>query len=80
MGKQPKQQQTIFLGSKITADGGCSYEIKKHLLLGRKGMTNLDHILKSRDIRWMKEEPIIQSEVSQKDKEQYSILTHMYGI
>ena len=40
----------IFLGSKITADGDCSHEIKRRLLLGRKGMTNLDSILKSRDI------------------------------
>ena len=40
----------IFLGSRITADGDCSHEIKKHLLLGRKAMTNLDGILKSRDI------------------------------
>ena len=40
----------IFGGSKITADGDCSYEIKRHLLLGRKIMTNLDSILKSRDI------------------------------
>ena len=40
----------IFLGSKITADGDCSYEVKKYLLLGRKVMTNLDSILKSRDI------------------------------
>ena len=40
----------IFLGSKITADGECSHEIKRHLLLGRKAMTNLDSILKSRDI------------------------------
>ena len=40
----------IFLGSKITADGDCSHEIKTHLLLGRKVMTNLDSILKSRDI------------------------------
>ena len=40
----------IFLGSKITADGDCSCEIKRHLLLGRKVMTNLDSILKSRDI------------------------------
>ena len=39
-----------FLGSKITADGDCSYEIKRRLLLGRKAMTNLDSILKSRDI------------------------------
>ena len=40
----------IFLGYKITADGDCSHEIKRHLLLGRKVMTNLDSILKSRDI------------------------------
>ena len=40
----------LFLGSKITADGDCSHEIKRHLLLGRKVMTNLDSILKSRDI------------------------------
>ena len=40
----------IFLGSKITADGDCSHEIKRHLLLGRKVMTNIDSILKSRDI------------------------------
>ena len=40
----------IFVGSKITADGDCSHEIKKHLLLGRKVMTNLDSILKSRDV------------------------------
>ena len=40
----------IFGGSKITADGDCSHEIKRHLLLGRKTMTNLDSILKSRDI------------------------------
>ena len=40
----------IFLGSKITGDGDCSHEIKRHLLLGRKVMTNLDRILKSRDI------------------------------
>ena len=40
----------IFLGSKIIADGDCSHEVKRHLLLGRKAMTNLDRILKSRDI------------------------------
>ena len=40
----------IFLGSKITAEGDCSHEIKRHLLLGRKSMTNLDSIFKSRDI------------------------------
>ena len=42
----------IFLGSKITADGDCSHEIKRCLLFGRKVMTNLDKILKSRDITW----------------------------
>ena len=51
MGKQWKQCQTVyFLGSKITADSDCSHEIKRHLLLGRKVMTNLDSILKSRGI------------------------------
>ena len=40
----------IFLGSKITGDGGCSHEIKRRLLLGRKAMTNLDCVLKSRDV------------------------------
>ena len=50
MGKQWKQWQTILGGSKITADGDCSYETKRCLLLGRKAMTNLDSILKSRDI------------------------------
>jgi len=45
-----KQRLTIFLGFKITADGDCSHEIKGHLLLGRKVITNLDSILKSRDI------------------------------
>ena len=50
MGKQRKQWQTLFLGgSKITADGDCSHEIKRRLLLGRKTMTNLDSILKCRD-------------------------------
>ena len=51
MGKQWKQCQTFFFwGSKITADGDCGYEIKRRLLLGRKVMTNLDSIFKSRDI------------------------------
>ena len=50
MGRQWKQCQTTFLGSKITADGDCSHEIKRCLFLGRKVMTNLDNILKSRDI------------------------------
>ena len=51
MGKQWKQCQTLFWGApKITADGDCSHEIKRRLLLGKKVMTNLDSILKSRDI------------------------------
>ena len=51
MGKQWKQCQTLFFGgSKITADGDCSHDIKRGLLLGRKVMTNLDSIFKSRDI------------------------------
>ena len=53
MGKQRKQWQTFFFGrggSKITADGDCSHEIKRHLLHGRKAMTNLDSMLKTRDI------------------------------
>ena len=53
MGKQWKQWETLFWGGfKITADGDCSHEIKRCLLLGRKVMTNLDSILKSRDITW----------------------------
>ena len=48
MGKQWKQCQTLFFGSKITADGDCSHEIKRCLLLGRKVMTSLDSIFKSR--------------------------------
>ena len=50
MGKHWKQWLTIFLGSKITADGDCSHKIKRRLLLGRKVMTNLESIFKSRDI------------------------------
>ena len=46
----PTVTDFIFWGSKITADGDCSLEIKRHLLLGRKTMTNLDSLLKSRDI------------------------------
>ena len=51
MGKQWKQWETLFWGgSKITADGDCSHELKRGLILGRKAMTNLESILKSRDI------------------------------
>ena len=51
----------IFLGSKITADGDCSHEIKRPLLLGRKGMTNLDSILKSRDITLLTEVCLVKA-------------------
>ena len=53
----------IFLGSKITADGDCSHEIKRSLLLGRKVMTNLDSILKSRDITLPTEVPLVKAMV-----------------
>ena len=49
-GKMETVTDFIFLGSKITADGDCSHEVKRHLLLRRKSITNLDSILKSRDI------------------------------
>ena len=49
-GKMEAETDFIFLGSKITSDGDCSHEIKRHLLLGRKAMTNLGSVLKSRDI------------------------------
>ena len=54
----------IFLGSKITADGDCSHEIEKHLLLGRKAMTNLDSILKSRDITFLAKVHLVKAMVS----------------
>ena len=60
-----KQCQTLFLGgSKITADGDCSHEIKRRLLLGRKVMTNLDSILKSRDITLPKKVHLVKALVS----------------
>ena len=51
----------IFLGSKITADGNCSHEIRKHLLLERKAITNLESILKSRDISWLTKVCIVKA-------------------
>ena len=53
----------IFLGSKITADGDCSHEIKRRLLLGRKVMTNLDSILNSRDITLPTKVPLVKAMV-----------------
>ena len=53
----------IFLGSKITADGDCSHEMKRHLVLGTKAMTNLDSILKSRDITLLTKVSIVKAMV-----------------
>ena len=55
----------IFLGSKITADGDCSHEIKRHLLFGRKAMTNLDSVLKSRDITLLTNVHLVKAMVFQ---------------
>ena len=64
MGKQWKQCQTLFLGgSKITADGDCSHDIKRRLLLGRKVMTNLDSIFKSRDITFLTKVRLVKAMV-----------------
>ena len=54
----------IFLGSRITADGDCSHEIKRHSLLGRKAMTNLDSMLKSRDITLSTKVDLVKAMVS----------------
>ena len=62
----------IFLGSKVTADGDCSHEIKRHLLLGRKVMTNLDCILKSRDITLPSKVRLVKAMV-------FSVVTFTYG-
>ena len=53
----------IFLGSKITADGDCSHEIKRHLVLGRKAMTNSDSVLKSRNITWLTKVCVVKAMV-----------------
>ena len=63
MGKQWKQWETIFGGSKLTVDGDCSHEIKRHLLLGRKAMTNLDSVLKSRDVTLLTKVPLVRAVV-----------------
>ena len=64
MGKQWKQWLTLFLGgSKITADGDSSHEIKRHLLLGREVITNLESILKSRDVTLLTKVRLIKAMV-----------------
>ena len=60
-GKMEAVSDFIFLGSKITADSDCSHEIKRHLLLGRKAMTNLDNVLKSRDITLLTKVRIVKA-------------------
>ena len=55
----------IFWGSKITADGDCSHESKRHFVLGRKAMTNLDSILESRDITWLTNVHLVKAMVFQ---------------
>ena len=62
-GKMETVTDFIFLGSKITVDGDCSHEIKRHLLLGRKAMTNLDSIIKSRDITLPTKVHIVKAKV-----------------
>ena len=69
MGKQWKQGQTILGGSKITADGDCSHEIKRRLVFGRKAMTNLDSVLKSRDITLLTKVHIVKAIV-------FSVITY----
>ena len=55
----------IFMGSKITADGDCSHEIRRHLLLGKKAMTNLDRVLKTRDITLLTKVHVVKAMVFQ---------------
>ena len=61
----------IFLGSKVTADGDCSHEIKRHLLFGRKAVTNLDSILKSRDVTLLTKVHIVKTMV-------FPVVTYAY--
>ena len=62
-GNNGNSERLYFGGSKITADGDCSHEIKRHLPLGRKAMTNLDSILKSRDITFPTNVPLVKAMV-----------------
>ena len=62
-GKNGNSDRLYFLGSKITADGDCSHEIKRHLPLGRKVMTNLDSILKSRNVTFLTKVLIVKAMV-----------------
>ena len=64
-GKVEVMTYFLFLGSKTTVDSDCTYEIRKRLLLGRKAMTNLDHMLKSRDITLPKKVRMVKAMVFQ---------------
>ena len=74
-GKVETVTNFIFLGSKITMDGDCSHEIKRLLLLGRKAMTNLKSILKSRDITLLKEVSIVKAMIFPAVKYRYESWT-----
>ena len=63
-GKTGNSERLIFLSFKITVDGNCSCEIKRHLFIGRKAMTNLDSVLKSKDITWPIKVRIVKAIVS----------------
>ena len=63
VGKVEAMTEFIFLGSKITADGDCNHEIKRHLLLGRKATTNLESTLKSRDITLLTKVHVVKAMV-----------------
>ena len=63
MGKQWKERDFIFLSSKITADGDCSHEIRRYLITERKAMTNIDSILKSKDITLLTKVHIVKAMV-----------------
>ena len=63
MGNNGNRDRLYFWGSKITADGDCSHEIKRRLLLGRKAMTNVDNVLKNRNISFLKKVHIVKAMV-----------------
>ena len=62
-GKVETMTDFLFFSSKVTADGECSHELKRHLILGRKDVTNLDSVLKSRDISLLTKVPIVRAMV-----------------
>ena len=79
MGKSGNSNRFSFLGSRITAGGESSHEIKRSLLLGRKAMTNLDSILKSRDITFLRKVPLVETIVLFSSLEWMRELDHKEG-